>query len=112
MRPPRTESGANWFRVFRVVRGLPPLWRLLFSRGRNTVQGMSTKAQAILDEIRALPPEDLQAVWQELGRRLGQAAPTAAAELYGEPLTDEDIEESARVTFQMLDEEEKRAATR
>ncbi len=30
--------------------------------------------------------------------------------LYGEPLTDEDIEESARVTFGLLDEEENRAA--
>ena len=25
---------------------------------------MSTKAQAILDQIRALPPEDLRTVWQ------------------------------------------------
>ena len=33
-------------------------------------------------------------------------------ELYGEPLTDDDIAERARVTFQMLDEEEKRAQTR
>jgi len=29
---------------------------------------MSTKAQAILDEIRALPPQELQAVCQELQR--------------------------------------------
>ncbi|MBI5385061.1 MAG: hypothetical protein HZA90_10285 [Verrucomicrobia bacterium] len=73
---------------------------------------MSTKAQAILDEIRALPPEEMQAVWQELGRRLGQTAPTAPVELHGEPLTDEDIEQSARVAFHMLDEEEKRAEAR
>jgi hypothetical protein len=45
---------------------------------------MSTKAQAILDEQRFAP---------------------TSGELYGEPLTDEDIEQSARVTFQMLDEE-------
>jgi len=73
---------------------------------------MSKNAQAILDEIRALPPQELQVVWQELGRQLGQIAPTAPAERYGEPLTDEDIEQSARTTFQMLDEEEKRAGTR
>ena len=30
--------------------------------------------------------------------------------LYGEPLTDGDIEESGRVTFGLLDEEENRAA--
>ena len=27
---------------------------------------MSTKAQAILDEIRTLPPQDIQVVWREL----------------------------------------------
>jgi hypothetical protein len=27
---------------------------------------MSTKAQAILEEIRALPPQDIQVVWREL----------------------------------------------
>ena len=27
---------------------------------------MSTKAQAILDEVKALPPQELQAVWQQL----------------------------------------------
>ena len=73
---------------------------------------MSKNAQAILDEIRSLPPQELQVVWQELGRQLGQIAPTAPVERYGEPLTDEDIEQSARATFQMLDEEEKRAGTR
>ena len=40
---------------------------------------MSTKAQAILDEIRALPPKEFQAVWQQLqrwgsSRRAGMAA--------------------------------------
>ena len=29
---------------------------------------MSTKAQAILDEIRALPPQEFQAVWQQIQR--------------------------------------------
>lgn len=33
----------------------------------------------------------------------------APQELYGEPLTDEEIDESGRVTFQTLDEETKRA---
>jgi hypothetical protein len=37
---------------------------------------------------------------------------SASVELHGEPLTDEDIEETARVTFRMLDEEEKRAQSR
>jgi hypothetical protein len=27
---------------------------------------MSTKARAILDEIRALPPQELQVIWREL----------------------------------------------
>ena len=39
---------------------------MLFSYGRNAVRGMSAKAQAILDEIRALPPADLQAVCSEI----------------------------------------------
>jgi hypothetical protein len=34
------------------------------------------------------------------------------SELYGAPLTDEDIADSARVTFQTLDEDEGRAQTR
>ena len=34
------------------------------------------------------------------------------AELYGEPLTDEDIADSARVTFNLLDEDEKPSQTR
>ena len=29
---------------------------------------MSTKAQALLDEIRALPPQEFQAVWQQFQR--------------------------------------------
>jgi hypothetical protein len=73
---------------------------------------MSAKAQAILDEIRTLPISDQRALLLELGERIGQASAPASGELYGEPLTDEDIEQSARVTFQMLDEEEKRAGSR
>jgi hypothetical protein len=37
---------------------------------------------------------------------------SAAPELYGEPLSDEDITDSARVTFNLLDEDEKRSQTR
>lgn len=73
---------------------------------------MSTKAQAILEEIRALPLSDQRALFEELGEGIGRASRPAAGELYGEPLTDQDIEQSARVTFQMLDEEEKRAGSR
>jgi hypothetical protein len=46
--------------------------------------------QALRDSLRSRPP----------------------VELYGEPLTDEDIEQSARVTFRALDEEEKGAGSR
>jgi len=73
---------------------------------------MSTKAQAVLRQIRALPVPEQRAVWQELGRSIGQLPAPASGELYGEPLTDEDIEQSARVAFQMLDQEEKRAESR
>jgi hypothetical protein len=67
---------------------------------------MSTKAKAILEQFETLTPAEQQELWQELRQRL------APVDLYGEPLTDEDIAESARVTFAALDEEEKRAHTR
>jgi hypothetical protein len=73
---------------------------------------VSTKAQAVLQQIRALPAPDQRAVWQELGQSIGQLPAPASGELYGEPLTDEDIEQSARVMFEMLDQEEKRAEPR
>jgi hypothetical protein len=73
---------------------------------------VSTKAQAVLREIRALPIPEQRAVWQELGQSIGQLPAPASAELYGEPLTDDDIEQSARVAFKMLDDEEKRAESR
>ena len=85
---------------------------LLSSGGDGIVLLMSTKAQSILDEIRELPISDQRALLLELWQRIGQPSAFASAELYGEPLTDEDIEQSARVTFQMLDEEEKRAGSR
>ena len=68
--------------------------------------GVSTKAQAILEQFDTLTPAEKRELWQALRQRV------APLELYGEPLTDEDIAESARVTFAALDEEEKRAQTR
>ena len=50
-----------------------------------------------------------EALRNSLRTSLQQAAP---GELYGEPLTDEDIAESARLTFRILDAEEGRAQTR
>ena len=44
------------------------LSRLRFSCGAGNVETMSTKAQAILDEIRVLPPQEFQAVWQQIQR--------------------------------------------
>ena len=70
------------------------------------VLSMSAKAEAILEQFETLPPVEQQEVWRELRRRV------APVELYGEPLTDEDIAGSARVTFAMLDEEEQRAKAR
>ena len=66
---------------------------------------MSTKAEVILDQIRSLAVKDQKDLWQELGRRIGRTPPAPAIEQHGEPLTDEDIEQSARVAFQALDEE-------
>jgi len=39
---------------------------------------MSNKAQAILDEIRALPPQELMVVWREL-QHLANAPPKTPA---------------------------------
>lgn len=73
---------------------------------------MSTKAQTVLEQIGSLPISEQQELWQELGRRIGQPQLADSAGPYGEPLTDEDLEQSARLTFQMLDEEEARAKPR
>jgi hypothetical protein len=73
---------------------------------------MSSKAQAVLQQIRALSVPEQRAVWQELGQSIGKLPAPASGELSGEPLTDEDIEQSARVTFQMLDREETPAESR
>ena len=60
---------------------------------------MSAKAEAILEQFETLPPVEQQELWRELRRRI------ARVELHGEPLTDEDIADSARVTFAMLEEQ-------
>ena len=70
------------------------------------VWAMSTKAEAILEQFETLPLEEQQVLWLELQRRV------APVELHGEPLTDEDIAGSARVTFAMLDEDEQQAKAR
>ncbi len=41
---------------------------------------MSTKAQAILEEIKALAPGELQMVWQEMQRRVKGAPEATMAE--------------------------------
>ena len=41
---------------------------------------MSTRTQAVLDEIRALPPAELQAVWQEIQRWFNTTAPAPASD--------------------------------
>ena len=70
------------------------------------VGNMSVKAEAILEQFETLPPAEQRELWRELQRRV------APVELHGEPLTDEDIADSARVTFAMLDEGEHCAKTR
>ena len=79
---------------------------MLFSRNAIMFWSMSTEAEAILEQFETLPPAEQQELWRELQRRV------APVKLYGEPLTDGDIADSARVTFAMLDEEEQRAKTR
>ena len=72
---------------------------------------MGTKAEAILETIQRLSLPEQQELWHELGRRIAQG-PSAEPELYGEPLTELDIEESARVAFAELDKEEGSAGSR
>ena len=47
---------------------------------RASFQSVSTKAQAILDEIRTLPPQELQVVWRELQLLLNTTPKTAAVD--------------------------------
>lgn len=78
-------------------------------RAASKVMSMSAEAEAILEQFEGLPPDEQRALCRELERRL---AAKPVDELYGQPLTDEDIAESARVTFAALDEEEDRARSR
>ena len=71
---------------------------------------MGKVARLIRGDLETLPLAEQRELWQELARRVAEKP--SAVELYGEPLTDDDIAESARVTFQMLDEEETHAQTR
>ena len=72
------------------------------------VKVMSTNAQAVLEQVDRLSQAEQREVWRELERRLREKE--RAPETYGEPLTDEDIAESARVTFSMLDKEDEARA--
>ena len=78
-------------------------------RAAGMVRSMSAKAEAILEQFEGLPPDEQRELCRELERRL---AVRPDGEVYGQPLTDEDIAESARVTFAALDEEEERARAR
>jgi len=44
------------------------------------VKGMSTKAQMVLDEIKALPPQEFQAVWQQIQQWLKSRREPAAGD--------------------------------
>ncbi len=64
---------------------------------------MSTIALRVIELVKSLPPEDQQTITDALSRGPNQPV------LYGEPLSDEDIAESARVTFSALDADETKA---
>lgn len=81
-----------------------------FPKAPVVFTSMSTEAETILKQFETLTLAEQRELWRELARRIAEKP--SAVELYGEPLTDDDIAESARVTFQMLDEDEKRAQTR
>ena len=64
---------------------------------------MSTIAFHVIELVRSLPVEDRHTIAEALSRDCEQPV------LYGEPLSDEDINESARVTFAALDADEAKA---
>ncbi|MEY2427194.1 MAG: hypothetical protein QOJ40_79 [Verrucomicrobiota bacterium] len=43
------------------------------------VQDVSTKAQAILEEIKSLPPQEFQAVWQQVNQLAAQTEKLSSA---------------------------------
>ena len=50
------------------------------TRRTDYASGMSNKAQAILEEIRGLPPQDFRAVCEELRRWWKPSSPTSETE--------------------------------
>ena len=79
----------------------------LFLIGMGTLsilQGMSTKAQAVLDQFKALPRAEQWEVYQAIARNV-------VPEDYGAP-SDEELVAAAAQTFALLDEEETRAKQR
>lgn len=65
---------------------------------------MSTKAQALLDDFKGLPPEEQWSVYQAIAR-------SVVPKDYG-PLSDDDLTAIAAQSFAKLDEEEARAESR
>ena len=76
----------------------------LFHDERVRFQGMSTKAQAVLEGFRSLPREEQYAVYETIARSVVPGD-------YG-PLSDDDLTAVAAQTFALLDEEESRAQSR
>ena len=76
----------------------------LFHAERVRFQGMSTKAQAVLEGFRTLPREEQYAVYETIARAV---VPGDCG-----PLPDDDLTAIAAQTFSLLDEEESRAQSR
>ena len=64
---------------------------------------MSAIAFHVIELVKSLSPEDRESITAALNRDCNPPV------LYGEPLSDEDIAESARVTFASLDTDEAKA---
>jgi hypothetical protein len=77
---------------------------LQFQRRSFTVQDMSSKAQAVIQEFNRLPQIDQLAVYEAIARKVTPAD--------SEPLSDEDLTAIAAETFALLDQEESRAQSR
>jgi hypothetical protein len=86
------------------VRITPAHCACLFHAERVRFQGMSTKAQAVLEGFRTLPREEQYAVYETIARSVVPGD-------YG-PLSDDDLTAVAGQTFALLDEEESRAQSR
>ena len=75
-----------------------------FHAMRVSFQGMSTKAQAVLEGFRSLPRDEQYTVYEMIARSVVPGN-------YG-PLSDDDLTVIAAQTFSLLDEEESRAQSR